>query len=398
MQTDTPSSTCRLLIADDDPANLRTLVETLRDLGEIAVAKNGREALERAKANPPDLMLLDINMPEPNGYEVCRQVRADPLLKTVPVIFCTTFDAEENETLGFEVGGADYVAKPFSPAVVRARVKTHLELKRHRDHLEALAETRARQLVHSERLATLGTLAAGIAHEINNPLACIMMNADLLLHHLNALSLDTPAILPEALAPIVNYVRFSHPGLQSILDDSDRIARIVTGMKGYAKRGDETFKLAPLFVSVENALKLCTHKLKYNVETKTCFAPDIPPVRMRPQQIEQVLVNLISNAVDAIEESGKDGIIEISVERQGDKVLLALDDNGTGIPPAKLETIWNAFVTSKGDKGTGLGLSISRGIIQEHGGEIQASNRPEGGARFLITLPIAPLDPPTPAP
>ena len=146
---------CRLLVADDEPANLRVLAETLRDLGQITVAKNGAEAIDRARAAPPDLMLLDINMPELDGYEVCRRVRSDSRLSSVPVIFCTTLDAEENESRGFDVGGSDYVVKPFSPPIVRARVKTHLELKRHRDHLEALAESRARQLVHAERLATL---------------------------------------------------------------------------------------------------------------------------------------------------------------------------------------------------------------------------------------------------
>jgi len=379
----------RLLIADDEPSNLRALVETLRDLGEITVATNGREALDRAKANPPDLMLLDINMPAPNGYDICRQARTDRVLKNIPIIFCTTFDAEEDEALGFQVGGADYITKPFSPSIVLARVKTHLELKRHRDHLEALAETRARQLVHSERLATLGTLAAGIAHELNNPLACVMMHADFMLHRLKALPLTGGDAFPESCIPILDYVESTRTTLQAIIDDSDRMARIVAGMRGYAKREDENFKLAPLSASVDNALKLCFHKLKNHVETKTRFDSDLPPVRMHPQQIEQVLINLINNAVDAIEETGKEGLIEISIERVSDQLRLTLDDNGSGIPPSKLETIWDAFFTSKGDKGTGLGLSISRGIIQEHGGNISAQNRPEGGARFVILLPVA---------
>ncbi len=381
--------TCRLLVADDEPANLRALIETLRDLGEITVAKNGVEALERARSNPPDLMLLDINMPEINGYDVCRQARSDPTLKNVPVIFCTTLDAEEEESCGFEVGGADYITKPFCPSIVRARVKTHLELKRHRDHLEALAEARARQLVHSERLATLGTLAAGIAHEINNPLTCIMMHADMLLRSFKSLPAhDTPAALANAPAAFWEYIQTGGAYLQAILDDTDRIARIVAGMKGYAKRDDEHSKPASLGASVENALKLCSYKLKNRATVTTRFSPDLPPVRMRPQQIEQVLVNLINNAVDAIEESGNDGLIGISVERIANQVRLTLDDNGTGIPPAKLDAIWDAFYTSKGEKGTGLGLSISRGIIQDHGGDLQVQNRSEGGARFIITLPI----------
>ena len=378
---------CRILVADDEPANLRILAETLRDLGQITVAKNGAEALDRARSAPPDLMLLDINMPELDGYEVCRRARLDPSLKHVPVIFCTTLDAEEDETLGFEVGGADYIAKPFSPPIVRARVKTHLELKRHRDHLEALAETRARQLVHAERLATLGTLAAGIAHEINNPLACISMNADLLLYRLHSLPPDAPE-------PLSDFVRSLPEHLQNVVADSHRIARIVAGMKGYARRGDAAFKLVSLAVPVDNALHLCAYKLKC-IKTRVILSPDLPPVPIRSSQIEQVLVNLLNNAADAIEESGRDGLVEISVDRDGNRVRLTLDDNGTGIPPAKLETIWDAFFTSKGDKGTGLGLSISRGIVQEHGGDIQAQNRPEGGARFTLHLPI---ERPTPAP
>ena len=371
---------CRLLVADDEPANLRVLAETLRDLGQITIAKNGAEAIDRARAAPPDLMLLDINMPELDGYEVCRRVRSDSRLSSVPVIFCTTLDAEENESLGFDVGGSDYVVKPFSPPIVRARVKTHLELKRHRDHLEALAESRARQLVHAERLATLGTLAAGIAHEINNPLACISMNADLLLHRLRSIPPGATDLLSEFVLSLPEH-------LQNVVEDSHRIARIVAGMKGYARRGDSEFKLLSLSVPVDNALHLCAHKLK-NLETRVELPPDLPPVPIRPSQIEQVLVNLLNNAADAIQESGRNGLVSIRAETSSDRVLLSIEDNGPGIPPGKLETIWDAFYTSKGDKGTGLGLSISRGILQEHAGEIQVRNLPSGGAQFTISIPL----------
>ena len=125
-----------LLIVDDEPANIRILSRVLMDMCEIAAATNGAEALETATANPPDIILLDIMLPGMDGHEVCRRLKADPATRNVPVIFLTGKEGEADELAGLRMGAVDYIIKPFSTAIVKARVKTQLELKRYRDLLE----------------------------------------------------------------------------------------------------------------------------------------------------------------------------------------------------------------------------------------------------------------------
>ncbi len=385
-----PSEKPRLLIADDEAANIGALVSALRDYAQLTVARNGTEALERGNACNPDLYLLDIKMPGIDGYEVCRRIRADTKQKTVPVIFITSLDAEQDESLGFEVGANDYITKPFSPAIVRARVKTQIELKRHRDHLEALAEARARQLVHSERLATLGTLAAGVAHEINNPLTCISAYSELLGAMQQQIASEHRAVLEEKLDagdPVLNFIDNCGKYAATIFDSCDRVARIVSSMQTYSKREKDNPQPTALADCVDKALQLCSHTVKYGIDTQVDIPSDLPELIVQPQQIEQVLINLINNGSHAIQEINEEGVIKIQARLDGDKVILTVHDSGPGIPPEKLDTIWEAFYTSKGDKGTGLGLSISRGIIEEHKGTISVENPAEGGARFTITLP-----------
>ena len=170
-----------ILLVDDEPANLQILMAALREQYNLLVAKNGKEALVRARGDStPDLILMDVEMPLMSGYEACTALKEDDKLCDIPLIFITVLSAEEDETTGFSLGAVDYITKPFSPSVVRARVSTQLELKRHRDNLEALAEERAQQLIHAERLATLGSMAAGIVHEINNPLLYVSLSTEML--------------------------------------------------------------------------------------------------------------------------------------------------------------------------------------------------------------------------
>ncbi len=381
----------RLLIADDEAANISALVTTLRDYGTITVARNGTEAFERGMAFKPDLFLLDIKMPGLDGYEVCRRIRSTPPLISVPVIFITSLDAEQDESLGFEVGANDYITKPFSPSIVLARVKTQIDLKRHRDHLEALAEDRARQLVHSERLATLGTLAAGVAHEINNPLACISAYAELLARMQKKTVAESLPLLIEKFGadnPVVWFVERCGEYAATMFESCDRITRIVSAMKTYSKKEKDEPQPTALIDCISKSLQLCAHAVKYHVQAVVDVTDDLPLLLVQPQQIEQVLINLINNASHAIQETGEEGLITLTARQQGETVVLTVDDTGPGIPAGKLDSIWEAFYTSKGDKGTGLGLSISRGIIEDHNGSISAENRAEGGARFTIILPV----------
>ncbi|HUX36285.1 MAG TPA: response regulator [Rectinemataceae bacterium] len=137
----------RILVVDDQASNLRILVELLKSHFELTVATSGEQAIERLRtAAAPDLVLLDIVMPGMDGYEVCARIMADPGTRGIPVIFLSSLDAAADESRGLALGAVDYISKPFAPAIILARIRNHLELKRHRDDLEALIVERTREV------------------------------------------------------------------------------------------------------------------------------------------------------------------------------------------------------------------------------------------------------------
>ena len=182
----------RILIVDAEIVSRKKLKKILEDLAECEVVESGEKALKIAGSeNPPDLILSDLIMPGIDGYELCRRLKADEGTSDIPVILVTIKSDPENEAKGLELGAVDYITKPFSPAIVEARVRTHLNLKNYNDHLEELvkeatkdrmiAQEKSRlqqiQLIQADKLASIGLLAAGVAHEINNPTTLVKVNA-----------------------------------------------------------------------------------------------------------------------------------------------------------------------------------------------------------------------------
>lgn len=412
------SSYSQLLLVDDSAMNLDTLLATLGGSYDLRVAIDGQSALDLIASDYlPDLILLDIMMPGLDGYDVCRKLKADEKSSKIPIIFLTALDNDEDEAKGLELGAVDYISKPFNPAIVNHRVKTQLELKQHRDELQHLVDAKTQELTTSykdlkqvhdqmlqqEKMASIGQLAAGVAHEINNPAGFIGSNLNSLQKYVGKLN-EGIAFLertimdlndPEMATQVKKMKRrlkfeFIQDDIDDLITESkdgiDRIALIVRNLKGFSRAEDDTLKPTDLQECLEGSLSIAWNEIKYKAKVEKNYQ-ELPPIQCLPQQLSQVFVNLLVNAAQAIEDQG---IVTIKTRREKDWAVVEIGDNGSGISPENLERIFEAFYTTKEvGKGTGLGLSICHDILQKHQGAISVTSTVGEGTCFTIKLPIS---------
>ncbi len=270
-----------------------------------------------------------------------------------------------------------------------------------------LQETRA-QLAHSEKMATLGALAAGIAHELNNPIGFVKNNMVMLEEYLKVLlpvlrkrvspttgdhgdRSQTPPLTVEGedLPAILDDIE---PLMQDALDGAVRLEEIVIGLRRFARADSPEGEPFNLNQCVADTLKVAWNELKYKAEVIQDLQ-DTPPLSGKPGEINQVILNLLVNAAQAIDEAGH---IDVTARIQGDTVQLEVCDDGEGIATEHMNKLFTPFFTTRavGD-GIGLGLAICHGIVQRHGGDIRVDSTPGAGSRFLVSLPIPSLAQPT---
>jgi PAS domain S-box-containing protein len=505
---------------DDIPANLRVLYESLngRDY-RLLVANGGAQALEIARRSNPDLLLLDIMMPDMDGFEVCRHLKDDPATAGIAVIFLSALDDAADKIHGLELGAVDYVTKPFHPDEVAARVETHckilrlerelgqrnrqLELVRdrilhsmvegvvgldaygrvsfvnpaaermlgrqagqllsrgvddwepsalrqtarcvlterrevsadelalprpdgstvpvelraapigdaaspagvvlvlrdlserrrveaklhrtsnelHRSHRELRAAQM--QLVQAAKLESVGRLAAGVAHEVKNPLAIVQLGLDYL---------EQVASFDEVSTRVL-------ADMQQALSRADTVVR---GLLDFSR--ERQLDLEPCVVNnvVQDSLQLVRHELSQrNIAVETELADDIPERPLDSDKLQQVFLNLFMNAMHAMERDGTLAIRtscgplsadDLGAQARdagfvaGDRVIrIAIEDSGPGIDPEDLGRLFDPYFTTKRQgEGTGLGLSVTRNIVTLHKASIDLENRPDGGARALL--------------
>lgn len=379
----------KILIVDDVPQNIQVLANILKKAGyQLGFAKDGKTALAHAESTQFDLILLDIMMPEMDGHEVCARLKRAKKSKDIPVIFISAKDEIKDKTRGFELGAVDYITKPFDAQEVLARVKTHLTLHHYTVRLEQMVEERTRQLIHAERLATLGTFSAAIIHEINNPLSYILGNAKLLeMFWQSAKPILEGHTDEDQTGEIGDDIKDVDEWLKFLQDGSHRISRLVKTLKTYARQGGDTRKEKSFLIDIINdALYLVSHKLKLsNVGVEVAVPADLM-IPCDPQRISQVFVNLLNNACDAM--SGQKGNINIRAAILNDRIDIRIRDNGPGINRKIAGRIFDPFFTTKEkDQGTGLGLFIIKNIIEQHEGSIELAPADGKGAEFRIILP-----------
>lgn len=377
----------RILAVDDEPRNLRIVLLTLGDEWEIKTAENGEEALKMMPEFAPDMVLLDIMMPGMDGYEVCKQLKANPAFELTKVILISGKAMAEERLKGYEVGANDYVTKPYVPEELVAKVRVFLDLNRVQKRLlklnasleddvrsrtQQLLESEAR-LIESAKLSALGEMAAGIAHEINNPLAIIALKSSQLRELVAEEPLDKQELILMS---------------QAIEQTTSRISKIISGLRLLSRDAThDALQTVPLKKIVDGTLALCSERFKlHGIETRVSEIKDSLTLSCRESQIGQVLLNLFNNAFDAIKTLDQKWI-QLEIGERGDQLEIVMTDSGPGIPESTRARLFQPFFTTKEiGKGTGLGLSISRGIAQSHGGDLQLDATCKN-TQFTLSLP-----------
>ena len=410
-----------VLVVDDNPANLQVLSSFLDQSSfEVWAARSGEKALQRLENDDlPDLILLDVMMPGIDGFETCKQLKSNPRVQDIPVIFMTALSETADKVKGLQLGAVDYITKPFQHEEVLVRIENHLKLRNLTKTLIAknaeLQQTQT-QLIQAEKVAALGQLTAGIAHEVNNPINFIAGNLKFVeqyVHEIVNLLYLYQKYLPEPPNEIQNAIQKSDLNflvddlskiIQSMQVGTNRVTEIVSYLNNFSRHREAGKKLANLHEGLESTLLILGHRFKQNANHPAIQLikeyGNLPLVECFAGEINQVFMNLISNAIDAIEEIYKNkylgtnyqyhGVIKIKTEVIGEQVILRIADNGSGINNADQTKIFDAFYTTKPvGKGTGLGLSIAYQIVvNNHHGKLTYDSKPGEGIEFILELPI----------
>ncbi|HVY26003.1 MAG TPA: ATP-binding protein [Polyangiaceae bacterium] len=400
----------KVLVVDDNADMRDYIAQLLSATWNVRVAVNGRAALEAAIAERPDLVLSDVMMPEMDGVQLLQALRAHDSTRTVPVILLSARAGEDARLVGLETGADDYLVKPFAARELLARVRTQLEVARVREmaatHARALAETRAQlvakleqanaelqasldelaatqaQLIQAAKMASLGQLVAGIAHEINNPLAFLLSHLQTVERGLVELE---PLVQQQADAVVVQHFNRSRARAREMAMGLVRIQELVQKLRVFSRLDEGELKLVSIRESVDAALTILGHRLEDRIEVETHFE-GADMLECYASLLNQALINLLGNAIDAIVGSGR-----ITISSVSDDVSLTLRvvDTGSGIPEAVRARVFEPFFTTKEPgQGTGLGLSVTYSIIKKHRGTIELLSAAGGGTEARIRVPL----------
>lgn len=419
-----------ILIVEDDFISRNLLKKMLAAMGHVAVeAENGIQAWKLLKAKPLKIVISDWIMPEMDGIELCRKIRNASFKNYVYIIMLTVRDGKTDLIDVFDAGADDYIPKPFDPEELRARVTTgvrivHLEEKyletssqletknqKLAKALRRLEEAKA-QMFQSEKMASIGQLAAGVAHEINNPTGYVSSNLKTLSEYREDIlelikryqDLISKLESSEAEKPFTESIHQEIDALKRFEKDIDvaflmqditdliadcregteRIKKIIIDLKDFAHPGEDKMQSTDINKGLLSTLNVVNNEIKYKATVHKEFG-DLPAVQCVLQELNQVFMNILVNAAQAIEEKGD---IYITTRAVDQNVVVTISDTGCGIPEEHLTKIFDPFFTTKEvGKGTGLGMNIAYNIVQKHSGTLEVESEIGKGTTFTLTLP-----------
>ena len=398
-----------ILIVDDTIYNIRLLSLMLAKQGyQVEQAQNGAEALEKVNQQLPDIILLDIRMPDIDGYEVCKILKANPVTKEIPIIFISSIEEASEKVEAFSVGGVDYISKPFQLIEVLARIETHLrlcllqkQLKDQNEQLQLSASVLMRSLQQERELSQMKSdFISVVSHEFRTPLTTIQSASELLeyyewtkveqvqqLHQIQGEVKHMTALMEDVLFLSRTNANKSKINLTKF-DLLNFCSQLLRQMK---KTFGENYTLNSSLYLPANQIPANQIPANYTSIENPHLQNDLPSVmvKMDEKLLRQILTNLITNA---IKYSPENSTIDFKLTVDPDQVTFAISDRGIGIPEEDLGHLFSAFHRAKNVgviAGTGLGLSIVKNCVDIYNGSISVNSQLNIGTEFIVVLPLS---------
>jgi two-component system sensor histidine kinase/response regulator len=363
----------KILVVDDQPINIKLLQRKLeRQNMEVLVAYNGHECLQVVQQTIPDLILLDIMMPEMDGIQTCQHLKANPATESIPIIFITAKASKEGKLEGLDAGAVDYITKPIDLEETLARVRTQLRLQEiYRENIEL-----QKRLSDVRKASAVGAVTQGIAHNLNNLLGVVVGYLDLLKN-----GYDSPQMVQRSVKSMDNAI--------------NRMVGIIRQLGTIAHNERIEFASQPILTLIENSIeRLKTeHHIQAQVQVESTLGDDAT-LSTNAEHFESTLCKLLINAWESYAKGTPDQERHITLRaritrEQGPAMLeLQIIDQGSGIHPEVADTLFDPFITTKTSVGRGMGLTIARHTIRNLDGEITIQANPDHGVTALMTHPL----------
>lgn len=360
-----------ILVVDDNAKNLQIIALTLRELNyKLIIADSGQKAIELIDRYTVDLVLLDVMMPEIDGFEVCRYIKSNPKNEGIPVIFLTALSEKANIVKGFELGAVDYITKPFNKEELLSRIKNHLDLKFARDELQILTNNLAESNAIKDKMFSV------IGHDLRSPVGSIKMMLNFMLSNIESYDLSK---IKESIT--------------SLSKTSEEVFNLLENLLWWARSQNGTLACIPeeieLCSLITSLYFLNKESLSIkNIKLETAIDKDCK-VYADMNMLKTVLRNLISNAIKFTHLGGQ---VSISACEVDSTTIIKIADTGIGIAEENLKNLFNekSMISSPGtnnESGSGLGLILCKNFVHANQGEISVESMPQKGSVFTITLP-----------